>query len=79
MFSQLRKISLEKALEIMAIKLDPEHKDFAKLMARQTAIMTAVVTATTRIEATALRGRVRTKFDEILTAISEEEKRQKLN
>jgi hypothetical protein len=73
MFSELRILCLKKALEIMKLPLDKDSKDLMKLVARQTAILSAVVTATTRIEATALRGRVKNKFDEILKAITEEE------
>lgn len=75
MFAELRKLALEKALEIMRLPLDPENKDFSRLMARQVSIMSAVVSTTARVEAAALRGRAKNKYDEILKAMAEAEKK----
>lgn len=70
-FNQLRELALDSAVEIMSLKLDPDHKSFDKLLARKTTIAAAVMTTTVRIDAGKLRGRVRDKVDEILKAIEE--------
>ena len=79
MFTELRNLCLKKAVEIMKLPLDAENKDLMKLVARQTSILSAVVTATTRIDANKLRGRVKNRYDEILKAIGDEQARSKLN
>lgn len=67
-------LALESAKGIMSLKLDPEHKDFAKLMARQTSIVSAVLSTTARIDEARLRGRGRDKVADILKAIEAEKK-----
>lgn len=67
-------LALESAKDIMKLKLDPDHKDFAKLMARQTSIVSAVLSTTARIDEARLRGRNRDKTKEILEAIAAEKR-----
>jgi hypothetical protein len=67
-------LALESAKGIMSLKLVPEHKDFAKLMARQTSIVSAVLSTTARIDEARLRGRGKDKVHEILKAIEAEKK-----
>lgn len=66
-------MALDVAIEIMEIKLDPEHKSFDKLLARKTSITSAVMSTTARIDQTVLRGIKASKIDELMKAIQAED------
>ena len=76
-FNKLRELALDSAIEIMSLKLDPDHKSFDKLLARKTTISAAVMTTTVRVDAGILRARVRDRVEELLEAVREAETKAK--
>jgi hypothetical protein len=47
---------MDKALEILELRLDPEHKQFGKLLSIQASMTGSILTATARVRAGDLRG-----------------------
>lgn len=85
-YSSLLSMALDRAVDIMSIK--PHHTcakcgfeegdpNFDKqILTRQASIIASVLSTTARIDEARLRGRVRNKVDEILTAIRAEQTKQ---
>lgn len=48
---------MAKALEILELKLDPDHKQFGKLLSIQSSLTGSILTATARVRSGDLRGR----------------------
>lgn len=47
---------MAKALEILELKLDPDHKQFGKLLSIQASMTSSILTATARVRSGDLRG-----------------------
>lgn len=64
---------MAKALEILELKLDPEHKQFGKLLSIQSSLTGSILTATARVRSGDLRGQDDDGVDGLLAALREAE------
>lgn len=58
------------ASQVMAMKLDPDHKNFPKILATKQAIASSMLTATARVRDQLLKPSVDDGFSKVLAAIS---------
>lgn len=71
-FQELLGLSLTSALEVMNLKLDPEDKNFAKLLSTKQSIMSSVFSTTARIDAALMRRQETDEMDAVLLALEAE-------
>lgn len=78
LFDELLGLSLQRALDTMRIDLkdmDPNDKNFQKIMSTQQSIMSSVFSTAARIDEAKLRARETDKLDEVLDALHREERK----
>lgn len=68
MFSELRRLGLAGALRIMELKIDPKHKDAARLLSIQATVITLMMTTGSKVDPNALRPEQTDKFTEMLAS-----------
>ena len=74
MFEELLGLSFARARDIMNLK--PGDENFSdKVMARQTSIISSMMSTTARVDEARLRGRGKDRVQEILAAIKAEERK----
>lgn len=64
---------MAKALEILELRLDPEHRQFGKLLSIQASMTGSILTATARVRSGDLRGHDDDGVDGLLAALREAE------
>lgn len=72
-FQELLGLSLSSALEVMKLTLDPDDKNFAKLLSTKQSIMSSVFSTTARIDAALMRRQETDEMDAVLASFAEEE------
>ncbi|MDE2426700.1 MAG: hypothetical protein KGO96_12415 [Elusimicrobia bacterium] len=63
-------MALAHAKQVMALDLDPMDKNFPKILSTKTAIMSAVLTATTRVNEGALRKKNNDRIGQLLDELN---------
>lgn len=61
----------------MAIEIDPDHKNFARVLAAKQAVASSVFTMMARVDASALRKQTNDRLGELLHLVKQEQRRQK--
>jgi hypothetical protein len=74
-FKKLLGLSLKQSIAIMEMQLDPEDKNFAKLMSTQQSIMSSVFSTTARIDDALLQRAKTDEMDQVLGVLAEEAKK----
>lgn len=74
-FQELLGLSLQSALEVMKLTLDPDDKNFAKLLSTKQSIMSSVFSTTARIDAALMRRQETDEMDAVLASFEEEQKK----
>ncbi len=62
-------MAFAKAREILEITLDPDERNFGKLLSIQASAMSSILTATTRVRAGDLRGKDKDGLDDLLARL----------
>lgn len=75
-FSKLLDLSIERAVDIMSMKGDPNTKEGAKIISTQQAVAASVFSTAARIDETQLRRQQTDKMKDILERIRAEEATQ---
>ena len=74
-FEELRVLGLDRALEIMRLRIEPDHKQFARLIGIQAQIIQTVMTATVRVDQGSLRPKSDDRYARMLADAQAQAKR----
>ena len=72
-FQQLITLSLAHAVTVMQIELDPDDKNFPKLLSAKSAVMSAVLSASTKVGDSTLRKQSTDKIGALLEEVKRAE------
>lgn len=71
--AELVDLSLDRARDILKVKLRPYQKNYLKLLTIQKETLAAVLSTQARVDEKRLRGRTKDKLGDILEAVKEAE------
>jgi hypothetical protein len=74
-FEELRELGLDRALEIIKLRIDPDHKQFARLIGIQAQIIQTVMTATVRVDQGSLRPKSEDRYSRMLADAKDQARR----
>jgi hypothetical protein len=60
---------MDDAIYILKLKIEPDHKDFSKILTRKTAIIASVMSAAVRVDEARVRGIRKSQVDRVLDII----------